>query len=65
MPTLATKLRLLHELYHLVKFSHATAPLPAPAGMPSEFAIAGYKPSTYCIVSTGNATLIELRDFTW
>ena len=35
------------------------------AGLPSEFAIAGYKPSTYCIVSTDNATLIELRDFKW
>lgn len=35
------------------------------AGLPSEFARAGYRPSTYCFVSTENSTMTELRDFKW
>lgn len=34
-------------------------------GLPTEFAIEGYKPSTYCVILADNATMIELRDFTW
>lgn len=32
---------------------------------PKEWAIAGYKPSTYCVTSTDTGVRVELRDFTW
>ncbi|PSC67941.1 DNA polymerase eta isoform B [Micractinium conductrix] len=38
------------------------SPIP---NMPTEFSIAGYKPSTYCVITTDETTLIELRDFKW
>lgn len=38
--------------------------LPA-ADSPSEWAIAGYKPATYCVLSTDTGVRVELRDFTW
>jgi hypothetical protein len=47
---------------YLLREPSFCSPIP---GLPSEFAIAGYKPSTYCIVSTDNATMVELRDFKW
>lgn len=36
-----------------------------PADSPKEWAIAGYKPSTYCVTSTDTGVRVELRDFTW
>ncbi|GAB4823565.1 hypothetical protein N2152v2_010611 [Parachlorella kessleri] len=38
------------------------APIP---GVPQEFAISGYKPHTYCILTTPTALRVELRDFSW
>ena len=35
------------------------------AGVPQEFAIPGYKPHTYCILTTPTALRVELRDFSW
>ncbi|KAL4447809.1 hypothetical protein ABPG75_005028 [Micractinium tetrahymenae] len=32
---------------------------------PKEWAVAGYKPSTYCVMSTDDGVRVELRDFTW
>lgn len=34
-------------------------------GMPSAFAIAGFKPHTYCILSSPDSIRVELRDFSW
>ena len=34
-------------------------------GMPREFAIPGFKPHTYCVLSTPAGIRIELRDFSW
>lgn len=47
------------------RVSPRSLPPPSRAGLPSEYASAGYKPSTYCILSSENATILELRDFEW
>jgi hypothetical protein len=34
--------------------------------MPSEFAIEGFKPRTYCVLSLADGGFkVELRDFSW
>lgn len=38
---------------------------PFPADSPSEWATAGYKPATYCVLSTDTGVRVELRDFAW